>query len=58
VIHTSHGVQIVVTTKPADLRKGHYGLAALAKSHLKKKPFDGTFLVFHARRANRPKVFW
>lgn len=59
MIHPSHGVQIFVSTKPVDFRKGHDRLAALVQSHLQKKPYDGAVHVFRAKRADRLKpIYW
>ncbi|WP_182911552.1 IS66 family insertion sequence element accessory protein TnpB [Paracoccus sp. JM45] len=52
-------MRILVATKPANFRKGHDGLAALAQTMLAKNPFTGTVLVFRAKRADRLKIlFW
>ena len=59
MIHPSRGVNIYITTKAVDLRKGHDGLAALVQSHLRKKPFDGAVHVFRAKWADRLKlIYW
>ncbi|ROT93537.1 IS66 family insertion sequence element accessory protein TnpB [Histidinibacterium lentulum] len=55
----SHGMRILVATRPVDFRKGHDGLAALVQSALKEDPFAGTVFVFRAKRADRLKIlFW
>lgn len=51
-------MQIFVANKPVHFRKGHDGLAVLAQSHLKKKPFDGAVYVFRAKRADRLEMIW
>ncbi|WP_265502318.1 IS66 family insertion sequence element accessory protein TnpB [Paracoccus beibuensis] len=55
----SQGMPILVATKPADFKKGHDELAALAQSMLAEDPFTGTVFVFHFKRAGRLKIlFW
>jgi Transposase and inactivated derivatives len=59
VIMPSHKVRIFVASHPVDFRKGHDGLAALAQSHQRQKPFDGSVYVFRAKRADRLKlIYW
>ncbi|MBM7070407.1 IS66 family insertion sequence element accessory protein TnpB [Actibacterium sp. 188UL27-1] len=42
-----------------DFRNGHDGLAALAQSHLRQKPFDRSVYVLRAKRADRLKlIYW
>lgn len=48
----SQGMQIMVATKPADFRKAHGGLAALAQSMLAEDLFTGTVFVFRSKRSD------
>jgi len=59
MIFPSNRVWIMVATKPMDFRKGHGGLAALAKNELYKDPFTGTVFVFRSRKVDRLKlIYW
>ena len=52
-------VKIYLCTAPTDMRKGHDGLSALVKQHIKEDAFSGHLFVFVSRRGNRIKVlFW
>jgi len=56
VISIPAGVRVLVATKPVDFRRGADSLAALAQETLKQDPFNGTVLVFRAKRADRIKI--
>ena len=51
-------VQVLVATKPVDVRKGPDGLAAYVQEQMKIDPFCGTIYVFRAKRADRVKLLW
>ena len=56
MIFPSQGVRIVVATKPVDFRKGHDGLAAVAKNELGLDLYGGTVVVFRSKRLDRVKI--
>ena len=59
VIFPDQAVRIVITTKPADFRKGHDGLAAMAHAELGFAPKTGVMVVFRSKRGDGIKVlFW
>lgn len=48
-----------MASNPVDFSRGHDGLAALAQSYLRQKPFDGSVYVFRAKRADLLKlIYW
>lgn len=51
-------VRIYVASKPVDLRKGFYKLAAVARTVVKQDPLSGHIFVFVNRRRNRVKCLW
>jgi transposase len=50
------GVRIMLATRPVDFRRGAHSLAALAAASLGQNPFDGTLIIFRAKRADRVKI--
>jgi transposase len=51
-------LQVLVATKPVDLRKQADTLAALVQEALAADPFSGAVYVFRAKRADRVKLLW
>jgi transposase len=59
VIGLGGAVRVMVSTRPADFRKGAEGLAALVREGMKSDPFSGVVYVFRAKRADRLNlVYW
>lgn len=59
MIFPEQAVRIVIATKPADFRKGHDGLAAMAHAGPGFAPKAGVMVVFRSKRGDRIKVlFW
>ena len=56
MIVPAQAVRVVIATKPVDFRKGHDGLAALARNELGLNPHSGLFVVFRSKRGDRIKV--
>lgn len=51
-------VHIFVCTRPADMRRGFDGLAALARDVLQQDPLSGHLFVFRNKRADRVKILY
>jgi transposase len=51
-------VKIHLATRPADLRRGFYGLAALTREVLREQPTSGHLFVFGNRRGDLVKILW
>ena len=51
-------VRIYIASRPVDLRKGFYKLAAVARSVVKEDPLSGHIFVFVNKRRNRVKCLW
>ena len=49
---------IYVSTVAVDMRRGHDGLAAMAREHVGREPLDGALFVFFNRRVDRLKALW
>ena len=49
-------VKIWLATEPADMRRGHDGLMALAKTNLGLDPYAGHLVVFLGKRRDRCKI--
>jgi len=58
MLGTSAGVRILMSTEPADMRKGPDGLCALVKRQFAESVFSGTLFVFLSRRRDRAKILW
>ena len=58
MLGASAGVRILMSTEPADMRKGPDGLCALVKRQFDESVFSGTLFVFLSRRADRAKILW
>lgn len=50
-------VRIHLATKPADFRKGHFGLSGLIKNELDGDPIRDVW-VFHNKRRSDLKILW
>lgn len=51
-------VKIFVAAKPADMRRGFDGLAALVREVFDEDPLNGHLFVFCNKRADRVKILW
>lgn len=51
-------VRVFVCTRPADMRKGYDGLAALAREVIEQDPLSGHLFVFRNRPADRLKILY
>lgn len=58
MLGVSVGVRILLSTEPADMRKGPDGLCALVKRQFPESVFSGTLFVFLSARRDRAKVLW
>lgn len=58
MLGASAGVRILLSTEPADMRKGPDGLCALVKRQFEASVYSGTLFVFLSRRRNRAKILW
>lgn len=57
MIGPTGAVCVMVTTKPADFRKGAQGLAAVVREEMRADPFSGGGIyVFRAKRADWVKL--
>jgi transposase len=50
------GLQILVTSRPVDFRRGMDSLSTLVKETLTTDPYAGDVFVFRAKRADRLKI--
>jgi len=51
--------RVFVATVAVDMRRGHDGLAAMAREHVDRDPLDNAALfVFFNRRVDRLKALW
>lgn len=51
-------VRVFVCTRPADMRKGYDGLAALAREVIEQDPLSGHLFVFRNKSGDRLKILW
>jgi transposase len=58
MLGASASVRILMSTEPADMRKGADGLCALVKRQFDESVFSGTLFLFLSRRADRAKILW
>ncbi len=52
------GEDILIATKPVDMRKAFDGLAIYIKDTLEKEPLTGKWFVFFNRGRDRVKIFY
>ena len=52
MISLPQSVRIFLATKPTDMRRGHYGLAALVQRQMGQDVFSGHLFVFVSRGAS------
>lgn len=50
--------RIYIATMAVDMRRGHDGLAAMAREYVKLDPLEGCLFVFFNRRVDRVKALW
>jgi transposase len=58
VLSLGPGMQIVLATKPIDLRRGHDELVTLVRTLWKADPYSGSLFVFFGRRMDRVKILF
>lgn len=51
-------VEILLCSKPIDMRKGIIGLEGIVRDVLRDEPFSGKLFVFYGRRRDSVKVFY
>jgi transposase len=56
MIAVPQGMKVWLAAKPADMRKGFDGLAALVQEQLNKDPFSGHLFIFRGRRGDLLKI--
>ena len=49
---------IFIATMAVDMRRGHDGLAAMAREYMGREVIDGALFVFFNRRIDRLKALW
>lgn len=50
------GVRVWLAARPADMRKGFDGLAAIVQERLREDPFSGHVFVFRGKRGDLLKI--
>ena len=58
MLNVPSALKIFLCTQPADMRKGHDGLAALVEEVLCADPLSGHLFVFRNKRADRLKLLY